>query len=107
MPICPIRTFIFFSNGEPFKLLCIFKLLPRLLDRCAVRRGLIGPMCRFDLLQDRRQLIIEDLPEIFVLVDLRRLQRPHGQVLCIGMVSLFHTQSGERAAAFSLAARRS
>ena len=51
-------------------------------------------MCRFDLLQDRRQLIVEDPPEIFVLVDLRCLQRPHGQALCIGMVSLFQLLPG-------------
>ena len=48
---------LLFQRGT-FKLLRIFKLLPRLLDGCAVRRGLIGPMCRFDLLQDRRQLIL-------------------------------------------------
>ena len=38
--------------------------------------------------------MIEDPPEIFVLVDLRCLQRPHGQVLCIGMVSLFQLLPG-------------
>ena len=57
-----------------FKLLRIFKLLFCLFDGCAVRCSFIVSMCRFDLLQDRRQLIIEDPPEIFILVDLRRLQ---------------------------------